>query len=459
VSALAERYFVKALDDIRIKDYEHAILMLQESVKLKPDFVEAWVVRGNCTNSAGRSLDAVLNYEQAIKIDNTKFDAWNNQGIAFSAIGMFEQAEYCFRKSDELYPALEPHMGLANMYCALMRLPEAEAGYRKAIERGAGFDARFNLGITLLGMGRWEEGFREYEARWDNTVYPPRAYSNYPKWHGEPLDGPILLYGEQGYGDEILALRFAKLVQKEHPTAKAIVQSRGPMFRLAQRSLHSAGIDVVPVDVTPEAQYSCPLLDVPMVLGLTWQQAEEQAKLYGQYLSAPTGDWHERLEKLGPGLKVGLCWTSGTHLNTAEAGYKAKSIPWQWLKPLVMPGVTLISLQKPAERTGLPLVDWMEECHDFADTAALIDELDLVISVDTAVAHIAGALGRPVWNFVRSSGYWPWLAPDVVGDPDRAIWYPSMRLFRQPSLANWDQPINRAVDLLQEIVALKEDAA
>jgi len=98
------------------------------------------------------------------------------------------------------------------------------------------------------------------------------------------------------------------------------------------------------------------------------------------------------------------------------------------------------------------IVDWTDELHDFADTAAMIERLDLVISVDTAVAHLAGALGKPVWNFVRYSGYWPWLAPDAIADPRKSIWYRSMVLYRQPSLANWDQPIKRATDDLAALV-------
>jgi hypothetical protein len=207
-------------------------------------------------------------------------------------------------------------------------------------------------------------------------------------------------------------------------------------------------IDVLDADHHVLADYSCPLLDVPMVMRLGWGDVLSRRYL----VPGDTTDWKRRLATLPPGLNVGLCWSTGAHFNMPGSAQAMKSIPLQWLKPLAIPGINLISLQKPQEPTGnFPITDWMDDCHDFADTAALISSLDLVISVDTAVAHVAGALGKDVWNFVRFSGYWPWLAPDVVGDPELSIWYASMKLLRQPSLANWDAPIRTATDWLTKL--------
>ena len=208
------------------------------------------------------------------------------------------------------------------------------------------------------------------------------------------------------------------------------------------------GIGVACHDENPYAEYSCPLLDVPMVMGLTPDMVS-----HGRYLSAPNHrlveEWNARLPT--DKLNVGLCWSSGGHLNTAQAARHAKSIPLPWLKGLALPGVNLVSLQKPREAVpdGFDIdLGPIDECHDFADTAALIEALDMVISVDTAVAHLAGALGKRVWNFVRYSGYWPWLTSEAAGGPSHSIWYPSMRLLRQPSLANWDYPIKQAIAML-----------
>src|SRR5262249_35167786 len=156
-------------------------------------------------------------------------DAWNNRGVACSRLGLWAMAEDSFERSLALLPQqLEPHMARANMYCAINRLEEAEAADRKAIAHDPGLvEAHGNPGITLLGLGRWEEGWREYEWRWKNTLYPPKAFRFYPKWEGEDLSGKtIVLFPEQGYGDEIKTLRFASEVAGRWPESVVILQAR-----------------------------------------------------------------------------------------------------------------------------------------------------------------------------------------------------------------------------------------
>lgn len=472
MSDLAERYFERALTAIKGHANAHALALLVEAIKLKPEFTEAWVVRGNVLHSMDDHFNALLHYDRALSFNDNLHDAWNNRGLAFGDLGMWQAAEMSFRKSLELCPAVEPHIGLANMFCTLNRLEEAAKEYRACITIDQGFlDARFNLGVTLLGLGQWTEGFKEYEYRWQNTPMPPRAYRNYPKWKGEDLHRKrILLYPEQGYGDEIMGLRFAETVANAFDNAYVIVQARTPMLLLAKTMAQEgrSAIRVVPYssDHAWRADYSCPLLDVPITIGPrivdpgkgeTWIDGWAGVRSE-PYLRAPSypmespSVWFDRVEKLPDGLNVGLCWSSGGHLNTARASQQTKSIPLHWLKGLALPGVNLISLQKDNREPipdGLPIIDWTADIHDFADTAALIEELDLVISVDTSVAHLAGALGKPVWNFVRFSGYWPWLAPQIATDPEHAIWYPSMKLLRQPQLGNWAEPIERATNYLR----------
>jgi Glycosyltransferase family 9 (heptosyltransferase)/Tetratricopeptide repeat len=458
VKELAERWFEKALTAIRGHANDYALACLVEAIKLNPEFAEAWIVRGNVLHSTERHFDSLLHYDRALSINESLHDAWNNRGLAFADLGMWGEAEHSFRRSAEIMPALEPHMGLANMFCTIMRLEEAAAEYGEAVKYGGGPEAHFNRGVTLLGLGRWEEGFAEYEHRWENTPYPPAAYRNYPKWRGEDLsDKTIVLYPEQGYGDEIMAQRFAIDVAHRWPKARVVVQARAPMLRLAEglgRGCCSIGALHMHDDNPVSADYSCPLLDVPMVLGLG---IPGRFQLRTSYLAAPNREmvktWHHRLHNLPKGLNVGLCWSSGGHLNTARAAQQSKSIPLGALKSLGLTGVNLISLQKESEPVpdGFPLTaDWVDDCHDFADTAALIEALDLVISVDTAVAHLAGALGKPVWNFVRFSGYWPWLTAEAAGSPEHSIWYPSMTLLRQPRLMDWREPIARATKMLSE---------
>jgi Tfp pilus assembly protein PilF len=456
VSWQAEAIFQKAMVALRGHAYDRASDLLVEVIKLQPDFVEAWIARGNILLMQQRSFDATMHYDQAIRLRQTAYDAWNNRGEAYSRMGMWEQAEHSFKQSAMIMPAVEPHLGAAGMYCTLMRLDDAVAEYRAAIAlEPANCDAHFNLGVTLLGLGQWEEGWREYEWRWLNDPHPPAAYRNFPKWRGEDLAGKtILLYPEQGYGDEILAARFAHAVRAAHGGPRVVLEARAPFARLARVSTLADEVVVRGDPYADGIDYSCPLLDVPMVTGLP----PALVKMLPNYLCAnnveQVGMWRERLSALPGRINVGLCWGSGRHLETTRGARDMKSIPIELLSGLDIDSVNLVSLQKPREPvpTGLRISDWTDEIYDLADTADMIAALDLVISVDTAVAHLAGALGKQVWNFVRFSGYWPWLA----GSGEHSIWYPSnMKLLRQPKLGDWNTPITKAVAMLRDMTMEK----
>lgn len=285
--------------------------------------------------------------------------------------------------------------------------------------------------------------------------------STVPIWKGEPLEGKtILLYSEQGFGDEILCLRFAKPIKAMG--ARVIVSVRAPIFRLA----HSLDfVDAVITQYGPEAyervellQYDCPpwkldyisaLLAVPTFIeaGLKCRWTDEDRfplpvgmdaetlPCRGRYIDA----WPCRYELPSDGINVGICWATGK--NNKYPTYAARKTLELWrFAPLARPGVNLISLQHvhdDADVLGaLGVIDLMAEVADFADTASIIDRLDLVVTVDTAVAHIAGALGKPVWNLVVHDAYWPWLF-----ETDATCWYDSMRLYRQWEDSNWDDPL------------------
>jgi Tfp pilus assembly protein PilF len=459
MSWMADGFLERAVACVRGRDYDSAKALLVEAIKLKPDFAEAWTLRGNVLLAQEQPFEAMLHYERAVSIRPEAYDAWSNLGQCMGSLGLWQAAEAAFHKSSELMPTAAAHIGLANMYCTLMRLKDAADEYRKAVAFDAtDYEARFNLGVTLLGLGQWEEGFREYEQRWLNDPLPPLAYRRYPKWRGEDFSNKVLLlYPEQGYGDEIMAFRFASLVGI-YTNARVIVETRSPFTRLAK-----GGVEVITRgDSYPDGiDFSCPLLDVPMVLGIKPYDTHMLVPKSGRYLYSRQSEidaWKIRLDELPRGLNVGLCWASGRHMSTVLAARNMKSVPIKLLAGLAMPGVNLISLQKPVEPDtgGLNIVDWTDELDDLADTAALIESLDLVITVDTAVAHLAGALGKPCWNLVRFSGYWPWLAPEVLNDPSKSIWYPSMTLYRQPVLGDWVTPVRKIIENLEYLVKNKE---
>ena len=463
----AEALLEQALTAVRKRNYDRALVLLTDAIGFDPHMKEAWTLRGNIKTAQGEWFDALLHFDRALTVRNDAYDAWNNRGTCLANLGQWGAAEASFKRSAEIMPARDPHMGLANMYCTLMRLPEAVEQYRAAIAFDQDdYEAHFNLGVTLLGLGLWEEGFAEYQYRWANDPFPPSARRLYPQWKGEDLAGKtILLYAEQGYGDEIMSSRYAILLAHVKG-AHVVLETRAPFTRLARCLIQDHGIHVAGRgDLAYDARdasvdFSCALLDVPMITGMFPDQAEMPRPL--KYLSAPRGlveQWKLRLVRSG--LNVGLCWGSGRHLSTSPGARQVKSIPIQLLAGLKLSGVNLISLQKPAEPTPpeMEVTDWTDELHDLADTAALIECLDLVITVDTAVAHLAGALGKPVWNLVRFSGYWPWLAPPSGRVSSHSIWYPSMTLYRQPALGDWSTPVNKVINDLKLLQLKTERAA
>jgi Flp pilus assembly protein TadD len=459
----AEVFFEKGLLAIREKKLDRALDFLQEALKVDSEHAEAWMIRGNIEHSLGRPFNAMLHHNNAVAIAPNKYDAWNNRGLAFADLGLFKSAEECYRKSLELHEAYEPRINLANMYCHEMRLEDAVMEYRAAIEDDPGnLDAHTNLGITLLGLGHWQEGFKEYYYRHGNTPYPNRARRSYPEWRGQWYGesnesvGALLLYPEQGYGDELLFMRFA--ADQASRGMKVVLEARPFLYRLAKVGL-PGGTVIHKDDDSPIAiKSSCAVMDVPMVLGTITPSTIPLSK---GYLNVPYVSWIGAA--LPKGFRVGLCWSSGQRplQPETESTFKMKSIPLEWLEPLVQPGVSLISLQKEGGNPHLMykfgIFDAVNAPYrivdDFLDTAAIINELDLVISVDTAVAHLAGAMGKPVWTFVRFNGYWPWLR-----DNRTTPWYDSMRLYRQPKLGDWNEPINRAAADLAGLVKQKEAA-
>jgi tetratricopeptide (TPR) repeat protein len=413
---------------------------------------EAWILRGNVCALQERYLEAVLHYERALSIDENLYDAWNNLGTACNNLGMYATAADAFRRAILAHDSWEPHVGFANMYTSLMDLQQAEEQFARALELDNCTERHFQLGCVQLGQGKWKEGFRGYAYRWLDNPQVPLARRALPQWEGEDLTGKsIVLYPDQGYGDVIMCMRFAVDYLKAE---RIVLQMPAPLTEIARASLPN--VEVIPMHGTvPWADYSCALLDVPMVLGLGWDEIG-----HAPYLKAGAQRASAWRRRLPPGFNVGVCWMSGGHFSTTLSIQRMKSVRVEMLRAFKQDGVNLVSLQKPVMEkvpADLGLIDYMDEIDDFADTAALVEALDLVISVDTAVAHIAAAIGKPTWNLVRFSGYWPWLSPDVCG-PDRSIWYDCMRLYRQPRGGDWEQPVQRVAKDL-EVLLGNENAA
>jgi hypothetical protein len=307
--------------------------------------------------------------------------------------------------------------------------------------------------MTLLRAGRYEEGWREYEWRWKThqLASSVRDFSQ-PRWEGGALDGRVLLvHAEQGFGDTLQFCRYAKRVE-----GRVVLEVPSALVGLMQSM--GGGVQVVAKgDVLPAFDVHCPMMSLPVLI----ETAPDPVSNAAPYLHAAperAADWQARLAEL-PGLRVGLVWAGGARPDqpTLGAVNRRRSMTLAALAPLsAIAGVRLVSLQKggPAEEvsqapSGMQIHDFTAELHDFSDTAALIEALDLVISVDTAVAHLAGGLGKPVWLMNRFDSCWRWLT-----ERRDSPWYPTLVQYRQPAPGDWDSVV---ADVACDLAALASE--
>jgi hypothetical protein len=305
--------------------------------------------------------------------------------------------------------------------------------------------------LCRLSLGDFALGWRKYEWRWQQpTVLGSQSDRARPLWLGatDVIGKTILLHAEQGFGDTLQFCRYAPLVAR---TADVVLEVPRPLLRLLS-TLPGVSRIVASGDPLPHFDLHCPLLSLPLAFGTTLADLPNHVP----YLRADpvhVTAWRQRLAPL-PGIRVGLVWSGNPRLDIPLANRidRRRSTTLDRLAPLgEIPGVSLVSLQKGDFRAqsttpppGLAIADWTDELDDFADTAALIEALDLVISVDTSVVHLAGALGKPVWVLNRYDACWRWLR-----DRGDSPWYPTARLFRQPTPGDWDGMIAEVVAALR----------
>jgi hypothetical protein len=414
---------------------------------------DAWLDLASLRVALDRPCEAEEAARRGLALDGAAVRGWIALGAALRAQDRTEEALEAARRAAVLAPTSgDPWQATGVSLARAGRHVEAAAAYREAIARDPGHAlAEFNLALTLLLLGDYEAGFRHYEARFRGRT-PPLPPLKLPEWDGRalPPGTPLLVRAEQGFGDTIQFLRFAAPAAARG--ARVLLHCPAPLRRLAATAPGVAqvlqGGERI-VAGTP----TIPLMSLPRVLGTTLATLPAPPS----YLAAPPAvarlGWSGRLAAR-PGLRVGLCWrgspTSGGP-GTRRVDM-VRSIPPALLEPLAaVPGIAWTVLAKDAGGTlpaGFAAWDPMPEVTDFADTAALVAALDLVITVDTAVAHLAGALGRPVWLLNRYDTDWRW----GLGRDDSA-WYPSLRQFRQPHRASWEAPVAAAAGALRVVAA------
>ena len=421
-----------------------AAACFNRALEIRPDFPAALINLGIAVFEQGQIENAIEAYDRAIALAPNLAAAHSNRGNAFYRQDRFSEALASYDRALAIQPDYAPGLSnRGNMLVALGRHEEALASYAKALTlRPDDADCRSNRALLLLLLGRFSEGWREYDYRRKRRTWVPPPVDG-EQWRGEDLRGKrLLIYDEQGFGDTLQFCRYAPLAAARGRVAVAV---RPPLARLLG-SL--AGIEQVVTegDTLPPFDFCCSLLSLPQIFDTTLDTIPAQVP----YLAADPAqvtEWRQRLAGL-PGLRVGLVWAGSPTLGvaTGNAVDRRRSIALaDFGRFAALAGVSFVSLQKgePAAQTqwpppGLVVHDWTDELEDFADTAALIEALDLVISVDTSVVHLAGALGKPVWILNRFDGDWRWL----VGRKD-SPWYPSARLFRQTRPGDWDEVLRR----------------
>ena len=450
-----------------LKRFDEVFEAYDRALALKPDYVEVIVARGNLLYEMHSYDKALEEYERALMVQPDFAFGFNNRGNALQAMGRNDEAIASFERALALKPDLTAaHNNRGNALLNLNRPEEALADYESAIahkpfafalvNRGSALhylgrieealdsfnraialqpelpEAHWNKALLCLAIGDFEQGWPAYEWRWRGaTELTSRDFSQ-PQWRGEDLNGKtILLHAEQGFGDTIQFIRYLPLVAQKG--CKVILELPDSLMPLIPGidglvSMHRRG------DPLPAFDVHCPLMSLPLSFGTTATTIPASVP----YLSAPAervGAWRTRLAHLGK-PRVGLVWSGKpSHKNDHN-----RSIALSRLEPLLsVPDVTFVSLQREYRETELPALTRLpvfrldETITDFADTAAAIGELDLVIAVDTAVAHLAGALGRPLWLLLSHIQDWRWMH-DRTDSP----WYPSARLFRQSQIGDWD---------------------
>jgi tetratricopeptide (TPR) repeat protein len=433
-------------------DLAAAIETYQESLALVPRQARVCNNLANAYKGLGRLEDAIAAFREAIAADEGYAEARLNLGIALHQMGESRQATDHFRAALDLDPGLaEAALNLGYMLEHDGDAHAAIACYRQAIAARPDFaEAHFNLALQSFLTGDYSSGWQEYEWRLRLPELSPFwPYPGRQRWDGESLSGKtILLYAEQGFGDALQFVRYAPLVAELGGKVIVVCQ---PKLKALFESIAGVSAVLSTSEPHPEFDVCCSLIGLPRIFDTTVDTIPAQVP----YVH-PDGErmrhWRTRLASEPASVKVGLCWATEGISTIASA----RSLTLDMLAPLgEIRGASYYSLQRgsAARQTahpppGMAIVDLSGELRDFSDDAALMSNLDLVISIDTATAHLAGALGRRAWTLTHYPPNWRWLL-----DRDDCPWYPAMRLFRRQRDDTWENVIARVALALRQLVA------
>jgi len=417
----AELHFGHGKSLAALQRYTEALKSYDQALVIRPKFPDALVKRAQALIELQQPAEALKSFDEALAIRSDLIDALVGRGYVLGQMNRWREAMACYERVVLLEPT-----------CV---------------------EAQGNLGLMLLTLGDLSTGWERLEWRWKQP-HRRKEFRKFkqPRWLGQvPVKGKtILLYHEQGLGDTLQFVRFAELLANQG--AHVIVQAQTPLVPLLH-GVRGAERVIGSRDPLPPFDLHCPLMSLPLAFGTTLATIPAKTP----YLSAPperVAVWAERLGK-STTPRVGIAWSG----NPKHGNDRNRSISLHKLLPLLSVGAEVVSLQKDvrdADRDVLKanpvFLDFRNELKDFADTAALVSLLDLVVTVDTVPAHLAGALGKPVWVLLPFSPDWRWLL-----DREDSPWYPTARLFRQPAFGDWEGVVQRVTEAIRARFA-RDDA-
>jgi tetratricopeptide (TPR) repeat protein len=387
---------------------DRAAACARMALSIQPRFAKAHRNLGQALLELNRSRDAIVEFQQSLSLEPDKPDALISLALAQRESGRTDLALAACERA----VAIEPDNAAAH----------------------------WQLAMALLTSGDLRRGFCEYEWRWRCSEFtsPNRNFPQ-PQWDGGDLSGKtILLHAEQGFGDSIQMIRYAPLVRDRG--GRVIVLCRRELAELFA-SVNGIEQRIIEGETLPAFDLHVPLMSLPAAMGTTLQTIPNIVP-YVRADPASIEQWKQKLAATS-GKRVGLVW-----LGSVAFGDQRRQIDAAMLHPLrTVAGVTFVSLQKPPAGAPVPMIDLTSELNNFGDTAALVMNLDLVICCDTAVAHLAGALGKPTWLLLPTPPEWRWMQTR-----EDSPWYPTMRLFRQPTPGDWRSVVTRVCGELDEFV-------
>lgn len=427
----------------------------EQALEREPAMAEALNNLSLVLGKLGLDQEAMKALDRAVAINPELAAARSNLGSLMSRYSALDEAEAMLRQAVNLDPeSIDARTNYGAVLMRQRRFPEAEAEFRHVLAKVPGQpSAELNLGLLKLTEGKLEEGWPYYESRWKMPqLKEKRPPLSSPAWAGEPLDGKTLfVFAEQGFGDNLQFIRYVLEIKRRFPTVRIIHYALHSLVDLFRTSFSPDQCEFLSWgEPIPAHDVHCALMSMPWRCGTTVSNIPDPG-IYLRAEDAKVAEWKQRLSGL-TGRRVGLVWA------TAETFIyrSAKTMPLKTLLPLFeVPGIAWVNLQfgkEAGEIAGSGLADRffdpMGDVKTFSDTAAVLANLDLVVSVDTAVAHLAGAMGRPVWMLDRFDTDWRWLPPR-----EDSPWYRSLRAFRQTGFGDWRPVIERSVSALNQWMA------